>query len=244
VIVSLLTGRKGSKGFPDKHFYNILGHELSYYPIRAARKCKSIDKRYISTDDEDLMKLAEENNIEVIKRPSYLSSDNALSEDVFVHGYNIIQERNSNKKIDIIVLLMCNAFAVTSSIIERGINVLVANSSYDSAVTVSKYNMWGPIRARKIGKDGFLYPFVSFDAYENSKDFSCDRNSQGDVWFADHGASIVRYHCLENIRNGMLPQKWMGNRIYPLKHEMGLDIDYDWQVLQAEQWLKLYGEEE
>ena len=244
MIVSLLTGRKESKGFPDKHFHKILGRELVYYPMRAAKKCKSIDNRYISTNDENLMKLAEENNIEVIERPSYLCSDDALSEDVFTHGYNIIQERNKGEKIDIIVLMMCNAFAITSSIVQQGIDVLLANPSYDSAVTVSKYNMWGPIRARKIGRDGFLHPFVSFESYENSKEFTCDRDSQGDVWFADHGASIVRHHCIENIRNGVLPQKWMGNRIFPLKNKIGLDIDYDWQVLQAEQWLRLYGEEE
>ena len=244
MIVSLLAGRKGSKGFPDKHFYTIFDHELAYYPMRAARKCELIDKRYISTNDENLMKLAEKNDIEVIKRPLYLCSDGALSEDVFIHGYNIIQERNSEEKIDIVVLLMCNAFAITSSIIRFGIEVLLANPSYDSAITVSKYNMWGPIRARKIGNDGFLHPFVPFEAYENAENFSCDRDSQGDVWFADHGVSIVRSHCIENMRNGILPQKWMGNRIFPLKQEMGLDVDYTWQTLQAQQWLELYGEEE
>ncbi len=243
MIVSLLVGRKSSKGFPGKNTYNILGHELAYYPMRAAIKCEGIDKRYISTDDESLMKLAGENDIKIIERPSYLSSDEALCEDVFVHGYNIIQERNPEEKIDIIVLLMCNAFAITSLTIQKGIDILTYNPSYDSVVTVSRYNMWSPIRARKIGDDGFLHPFVPLSTYGNEKEFNCDRNSQGDVWFADMGASIVRSHCIENIRNGVLPQKWMGNRIFPLEQEMGLDIDYSWQVLQVEQWLKLYGED-
>ena len=60
------------------------------------------------------MKMAEENGIEVINRPSYLCSKDALSEDVFVHGYNVIQERNPTETIDIVAILMCNAFAVTS----------------------------------------------------------------------------------------------------------------------------------
>jgi len=244
MIVSLLTGRKGSKGFRNKHFYKIFGKEISYYPIRAARKCKSIDKRYISTDDENLMKMAEENNTEVIKRPAYLCSDNALSEDVFTHGYNIIQERNKGEDIEIVVLLMCNAMCVTSHMIQEGIDILAANLSYDSAVTVSKYNMWSPIRARQIDENGFLQPIIPFKMFGNVKTFNCDRDSQGDVWFADMGASIVRSHCIENMRKGLLPQKWMGNRIFPLKQNIGFDIDYEWQISQAEQWLKLYGEDE
>lgn len=244
MIVSLLTGRKGSKGFPEKHFCKIGGHEVAYYPMRAARKCKGIDKRYISTDDENLMKMAEDNGIEIIKRPSYLCSDTALSEDVFTHGYHVMQERNKGKSIDIIVILMCNAISITSPMVQEGINVLTTNPAYDSAVTVSKYNMWSPIRARKIDDNGFLRPWVPFEFFDDMKEFNCDRDSQGDVWFADMGASIVRSHCVENIRKGLLPQKWMGNRIFPLKQKMGFDIDYEWQIYQAEQWLKLYGEGE
>ena len=244
MIVSLLTGRKGSKGFPNKHFCKILGQETAYYPMRAARKCKDIDKRYISTDDENLIKMAEKNGIKAIRRPPYLCSDEALSEDVFVHAYTIIQERNPNSVIDIIVILMCNSPTITSEIISQGIDTLKNNPAYDSVVTVSKYNMWSPIRARKIGKDGFLHPCASFDCFEDLKAFTCDRDSQGDIWFADMGASIIRSRCIEDIRKGLLPQKWMGQRIFPLKQEMGLDIDYEWQVSQAEEWLKRYGETE
>jgi hypothetical protein len=39
----------------------------------------------------------------------------------------------------------------------------------------------------------------------------------------------------------MLPQKWMGQRIAPIKNWAGLDIDYDWEVPQAEYWLKENG---
>ena len=67
MIVSLLTGRKGSKGFRDKHFYKILGEPVAYFPMRAARKCDSIDKKYISTDDENLMRLAKKIILRLLK---------------------------------------------------------------------------------------------------------------------------------------------------------------------------------
>ncbi|KPK42823.1 MAG: cytidylyltransferase [Omnitrophica WOR_2 bacterium SM23_29] len=238
MVVAILMGRKGSKGFPGKNLYMVLGKPLAYYPMRAALDCPEIDKAYISTDDKKLMKLAEDNGVEVIIRPARLCTDSALGEDVFVHAYNTIKKRNANKSVELVVLLMCNAPTVTSGKISEGIKILRGNKQYDSAVTASKYNMWSPIRARRIGSGGLLHPFIPFESFGDSKALNCDRDSQGDVWFADMGASIVRPRCLENIKNGLLPQRWMGRKIYPLKQDCGLDVDYQWQIPQVELWLK------
>ena len=241
MIPAVLMGRKGSKGFPGKNLHIISGKHLAYYPINAARKCPEIDKIYISTDDEQLMKLAHANGAEVIERPAELCTDAALGEHVYVHAYNTIKDMNKGNEIELIVLLMCNAPTVTSGIISEGIKILRENTEYDSAVTVSKYNMWSPLRARTIGDDGLLHPFVPFETFGDPKNLNCDRDSQGDVWFADMGVSIVRPRCLERLEEGLLPQKWMGQKIYPLKQWGGLDIDYEWQVPQVEFWLKKHG---
>jgi hypothetical protein len=242
MIVSLLTGRKGSKGFPNKHFCKVMGKELAYYPMMSYMNCKDVDKNYISTDDERLMRMADSCGMEIIERPSCLCDDDAVSSDVFEHGYKIIQERNKNENIEIVVLLMCNAPMILSKTISEGINALNDNVDLDSAVTVSRYNMWSPLRARKIEADGLLHPFVPFASFGEETNFSSDRDSQGDVWFADMGASIVRSRCIENIKAGILPQRWMGQKIFPLKQEGGLDVDYELQIPYVESWLKLYGE--
>ena len=253
MIPAVLIGRKGSKGFPGKNLHIISGKPLAYYPIAAARECPEIDKIYISTDDEQLMKLAHANGAEVIERPAELCTDAALGEHVYVHAYKTIKERTEDiglrtewrglrsNEIELVVLLMCNAPTITSQTISEGIRVLREHPEYDSAVTVSKYNMWSPLRARTIGDDGLLHPFVLFETFGDPKNLNCDRDSQGDVWFADMGVSIVRPRCLERLEEGLLPQKWMGHKIYPLKQWGGLDIDYEWQVPQVEFWLKKHG---
>ena len=241
MIVALLMGRKKSLGFPGKNHYPILGRPMAYYPMKAALDCPDVDKTYLSTDDERLMELAEEIGVEVIVRPEELCTGEALGEHVYVHAHEVAKERNEGAEIELVVLLMCNAATIEPEIIARGIKVLSENPEYDSAVSVSRYNMWSPLRARKVGDDGLLHPFVPLETFGDPETMNCDRDSQGDVWFADMGVSIVRPRCLEDLEYGMLPQKWMGQKIYPLEQWGGLDVDYEWQIPQVEYWLKKQG---
>lgn len=238
MIIGLLMGRKGSKGFQGKNLQSVLGRPLSYYPMRAAKDCPEIDMAYLSTNDEELMELARENDIEVIERPPELCTDAALGEHVFEHAYNVAKEKNEGREIELVCLFLCNAPMIEPETISEGIRVLRENPEYDSAITVSRYNMWSPLRARKIGTDGLLHPFVPFEAFGDPTKLNCDRDSQGDVWFADFGVSVIRPGCLERLDGGLLPQKWMGRKIYPLRQWGGLDVDYEWQMPQVEFWLK------
>ncbi len=238
MIAALILGRKGSTGFPGKNTMKILGRPLCSYPMMAARKSKYIDRYYVSTDDEKIMDIGREHNFEIIQRPPELCTREALGEDAYIHGYREIQARINSDSIELLVLLMCNAATITGETIDRGIEILRENKEYDSAVTVSCYNMWSPLRARKIGEDGLLHPFVPFETFGDPNTLNCDRDSQGDVWFADMGVSVIRPSNLDNIDQGSLPQKWMGRKIYPLKQWGGCDIDYEWMVPGVEYWLK------
>ena len=234
MIAALLIGRKGSTGFPGKNTFPILGRPMCLYPMLAALNSKYIDKLYVSTDDEKIIEIAEREGAIIIHRPPELCTKEALGEDAFVHGYRFMR---THKDIEMVVLLMANAVTILSEIIDEGIQILRSRPDFDSAVTVSRYNMWSPLRARKINGKGLLDPFVPFETFGDPATLNCDRDSQGDVWFADMGVSIVRPHCLENMENGLLPQKWMGRNIYSLKQEGGCDIDYEWQAPGVEHWL-------
>lgn len=240
MIAALLIGRKGSVGFPGKNLYPVLGRPLMLYPLLAALNSKYVDEMYVSTDSDEIADVARSYHAQIIKRPLELATKEALGEDVFVHGYQYIK-RKSREKIELMVLLFCNAATLTSDLIDKGIEVLKKNPEFDSAITVSRYNMWSPLRARRIEKDGLLHPFVPFETFGNPKTLNCDRDSQGDAWFADVAISVVRSDCLENLEEGLLPQKWMGQKIYPLKQWGGCDIDYKWQIPGVEYWLQKHG---
>ena len=243
MICALMIGRAGSTGFPNKNIKKVLGRRLCEYPLIACKNSKYVDKIFVSTDCPTIIQTIKNYGAIYIKRPKRLANNKALGEHVFEHGYFEIKKLlNLNiKDIEFIVLLMANAPTVSGKLIDKGIGILKRNKNFDSVVTTSIYNMWSPLRARKINKRGFLKPFVAFETFGNPRTLNCDRDSQGDVYFADMSVSIVRPKCLENLKEGLLPQKWMGKKIGAIKSWGGLDVDYEWQIPGVEYWLKKHG---
>jgi CMP-N-acetylneuraminic acid synthetase len=242
-VAALLLGRAGSTGFPGKNLYPVLGRPLVEYPLQAARDSAHVDRLYVSTDSEPIAELGRAHGAEIIERPPELASPEALGEDAFKHGYEVIRDRlaDEGRSVEIVVLLFANAATVTGALIDEGIETLRRDPTFDSAVTVSQYNMWSPLRARKLDESGALQPFVPFETFGDPATLNCDRDSQGDVLFADMGVSVVRPHCLEHREDGLLPQKWMGRRIAPIDSWGGLDVDYEWQIPLVEHWLLAHG---
>jgi len=238
MILALVLGRGGSIGFPGKNTYEVLGRPMMEYSILAAKNSKYIDEIYVSTDSDEIKDIARKNNANIIDRPDYLCTKDALHQDAMIHGYEYLKE--IKKDIEFIILLQCNGPFILASQLDEGIEKLRADNSFDSAATVSKYNMFSPVRARKIGKDGEIQSFVPFENFLDTTTINCDRNSQGDVYFTD-GTFIVRPRCFENLEEGMLPYQWMGKKSYSVLNWGGVDVDFSWQVPQVECWLKENG---
>ncbi len=245
MIVAILIGREGSSGYPGKNVTPVLGHPLVAWPLAAAQAVAEIERIYVSTDSPRIKEIAAGYGARIIDRPEHLCTKAALGEHAYQHAHGLIRAALAaeGREPELYVLLMANAPTVSADQLRQGIAALRANPAADSAVTVSCYNMWSPLRARKIGEDGFLHPFVPFETFGDPRTLNCDRDSQGDVWFADMGVSIIRPRNLDHLEDGLLPQKWMGRTILPIRNDGGLDVDYIWQMPQAEFWLKQHGDD-
>lgn len=235
--IAIILGRKGSKSVKDKNVM-LLNHKPLYkYSFTAAKKSKYISDIFVATDHDEIRNAAKKNKFHYIYRPKKLNTDNALFDDALIYAYNktktILDYRPKY-----IVILMCNVATIDEHLIDQAIDKLEKNKDADSAVTVSMFNMYSPLRARKINKKGFLEPFVPLETFGNPKTLNCDRGSQGDSYFADMSHSVVRSECLEKINDGLLPQKWMGKKILPIINNWGCDIDDPWQIDMSRRWLK------
>ena len=240
MAIAIMIGRKGSLGFPGKNVAEIAGHPMAWWPLNAACQTPEISRCYVSTDDPDIAEIGQSLGARIIERPAYLASNDALGEDVYVHAHSVVREEldQQGERDEIYALLMANAVTIRPAQISEGISVLRNRPEVDSAVTVSRYNMWSPLRARSIDSEGLLQPFVPFEVFGDPATLNCDRDSQGDVWFADMGVSVVRSSNLDHLKDGLLPQKWMGQSIYPIRNEGGLDVDFPYQLPQAAYWLR------
>lgn len=241
-----MIGRAGSTGFPGKNVHKVLGRPLCSYPLMAAAGSPEVDRIFVSTDSEEIKEVANHYNAEWIPRPAELATSTTLSDEVFVQAYGEIKSRlaSSGESIELLVLLFANAATLHSGYIDQGINMLRTNPTLDGAATTSVYNMYSPLRARKLDKDGYLQPFVPLEAIGDVSTFNTSRDSQGDVYYTDGSATVIRPKCLEQLEDGLLPHRWMGRRIGSIPSWGGCDVDYEWQVPMVEFWLRKHGFEE
>ena len=235
--VALAIGRAGSTGLPGKHFFQVAGRPLMAYPMMAAQNARLIDRTYVSTDSPEIAAEAAKYGAIHIQRPPELATNSALTEDVFRHGYEFICN-HIGEEPETVTLLFCNGATITPGIIDEGIEILRKDPSLDSSVTVSKYNMWSPLRSATIGDDGLLVPFTRTMEFDGG---NCDRDSQGDVYFCDCSVFVVRPRCFDYDKLGEQPFRWVGRRVFPMKQTAGLDVDFEYQLGQVEYWLRQHG---
>ena len=92
MICALMLGRDGSRGFPGKNTFPVLGRPLMAYPILAAKGTPQVARVYVSTDSPNIKKVAADYGARVIDRPAELCTPQALGEDAFAHGYRVIRD--------------------------------------------------------------------------------------------------------------------------------------------------------
>ena len=68
-IIAIIPARGGSKGIPKKNIQELGGEPLIYYAIKQAKESEFITDFFVSTDDEEIINIAELNGSKTIKRP-------------------------------------------------------------------------------------------------------------------------------------------------------------------------------
>lgn len=234
MIPALIIGRKGSR-VKDKNVRPLLGRPLALYPMLAAKHAATVDEVFVSTDCEKIRDLAIAEGHTYIERPAFLATNEALAEDAFKHGFDSICARIGGEP-ELIVLLFANGATIMPGIIDEGIKFLREHPDYDSAVSVSKYNMFSALRARRI-ENGLVKPFVDPALFGNA---TCDRDSQGDTYFVDCSVFVLRPRCFDYSR-GEVPFRWIGQKVHPMHQEGGCDVDFEWQFAMVEHFLRQAG---
>ena len=86
MIIGLIPARGGSKGVPNKNIKTICGKPLIVWTIEKAKRSRLLDKVIVSTDSDAIAEIAQKAGAEILKRPDYLATDTASTQDVMVHA--------------------------------------------------------------------------------------------------------------------------------------------------------------
>ena len=136
-VLAIIPARGGSKGIPRKNARPLAGKPLIAWTIEAAQNTVALNKVVVSTDDDEIARVARDYGTEVVKRPPELAGDLASSESALLHTLETLN-REKGYRPDIIAFLQCTSPLTLPEDIDSTV-ALVAEEGYDSAVTVAPF---------------------------------------------------------------------------------------------------------
>ncbi len=223
-VLALIPARGGSKGIPRKNIRPFAGHPLIAYSIAAGLQAETVDRVVVSTDDEEIARIAREYGAEVpFLRPAHLALDDTPDYPVFRHALEWL-ERHEGYRPDVVVQLRPTSPLRPRDLVDRGVRLLLEHPEADSvrAVVPSGQN---PFKMWRLGDDGYLQPLLSLPGEPEPYNAPRQRLPQT-FWQTGHLDVFWRRTVFEQ---GSLT----GRRVLPLmvdpRYTVDLDNEWDWE---------------
>ncbi len=229
-MLAIIPARGGSKGIPKKNTKNLLGKPLILYTIEEAKKSKKLDRILLSTDDQQIAKIALDNGIDVpFMRPANLAGDDSLAIDTYLYT---IEKLNTdfNQNYEDIIILQPTSPLRTYQDIDAAIEIFQKKKA-DSVISVSDA-VHPPIWAKKIDEYGVLRN------YFNMMDGISNRQEIEKAYIPNGAIFIFNLKFLTKNRT------YYSSRSFPyvMPRERSVDIDDNYDFEFAEFLMRKYGE--
>jgi CMP-N,N'-diacetyllegionaminic acid synthase len=133
-IRCIIPARGGSKGIFKKNIINFCGKPLLAWTIEQCINAEKVSDVWVSSDDDDILHVAEQYGAKIIKRPEEISGDSATSESAWQHA---IEYLNSNDvPVDIVLAPQVTSPLREVSDIDNAISKFI-KGNYDSMFSAS-----------------------------------------------------------------------------------------------------------
>ncbi len=154
--VAIIPARGGSKRIPKKNIKDFFGKPIIAYSIQVALKSNLFKKVVVSTDDEQIAKVAQEYGAEVLKRPKELADDFTGTVDVVKHALKVLEK--SGETYEYVCTIYATAPLLQKEYLIQGYEKL---KNSDAVYAFSSTSMPFAIqRTFKIKKDGRCEMFM------------------------------------------------------------------------------------
>ncbi len=165
--ICVIPARGGSKRIPKKNIKPFCGKPIIYWSIKAAIKSNIFDEIIVSTDNDEIAKIAERYGAHVpFKRPKSLSDDFTGTIPVIKHAISWVNKNIS--KVDYACCIYPTAPFIKPSYLKKGLEKLIQENAR-FAVSITKYPY--PIqRAIRINQKGRINMLKSDQFDQRSQD--------------------------------------------------------------------------
>lgn len=163
-FLAIVPARGGSKRLPRKNILDLAGKPLIAWSIEAGLKSRYIDDVVVTSDDDEILDIAQSFEARIIKRPDELAHDTATTFDAINHAIA------NSPHYDYIVLLQPTSPLRNAEHIDEAIELLLEKKA-DAIVSVCEMDH-SPLWSNTLPKDGNMNTFLR-DEIKNkrSQDF-------------------------------------------------------------------------
>jgi CMP-N,N'-diacetyllegionaminic acid synthase len=140
-FIAIIPARGNSKSIPHKNIKEIFGKPLIYWTIKAAKESKNIQKVFVSTDNQEIKKIAERYGAEVVSQEGVEDDKTSprkydLSKESYLDSSiaNIEKKGYFSKNF---IFLQCTSPLTISEDIDKAY-LKYKKENYDSLLTVTK----------------------------------------------------------------------------------------------------------
>jgi len=207
-VLAIVPARGGSKGLPGKNIRPAAGRPLLDYTVAAARASACIDRVVLSSDDEEIMRVARACGCEVpFRRPRELATDEAASIDVVLHALDQLPPH------DLVVLLQPTSPLRSAADIDAACRMLVQHGAPACvSVTAAEQSPYWMFRMNERAELAPLLPVAERAAR---------RQDLPPVVVLNGAVYVARCDWLRRERSFVAA----GTVGYPMPAERSLDID-------------------
>ncbi len=212
--------RSGSKGVPGKHTRLLGNKPLIAWTIEAALKAHFADY-FISTDDDEIFKIAVGYNVPVIIRPSELCQDTTPTLPAL--QWSVLEiEKMTGIQYDYIAEIRATSPFKTAEDIDAMVTALV-NGNYDSVIGVTPVQEdLHPARLKWLDEDGLIHDFIPEPARGRRQELTPKAYVRGGTVYA------LRRDALFGDNARLFGHEKSFGYIVPRERSINIDDEDDW----------------
>lgn len=164
-VLAVIPARGGSKSIPRKNIRLLAGYPLIAYSIAAGLAAETIDRVIVSTDDEEIARIARGFGAETpFIRPLSLAADDTPDLPVFEHALAWLEDNEGYQPQIVVQLRPTSPFRRTWHI-DQAVWRLIERPEADAVRTVC-VPFQNPFKMWKIDPDGFIQPLIDIGVAE------------------------------------------------------------------------------